>query len=225
MAKDYYVVLGVSRGADIRKIKQAYRRVVKRYHPDLNPTGCDAARFREAREAYEILSDEERRRSYDAAMSRGRDAVPISRVSERIRRRRAPLEDLDPLVSQADEFFGGFVPGFLPDFFEKEHGRGKDLFLDLVLTPQEARSGGLFPVAVPVLEPCPQCRRRGMWEDFYCPVCLGRGRVRGQRRFSLFVPPRVAHGAEIRLPLGDIGLAGVCLSVTVFIEPYLGPQW
>jgi molecular chaperone DnaJ len=225
MEKDYYVVLGVSRGADIHKIKKAFRQIVKQHHPDANPHGHDAGRFREAKEAYETLSDETKRRRYDEALSRRRGDVRISGVTETIRRRRAPLEDLDPLVSLTDEFFGGFVPGFLPDFFEKEHGRGKDLFLDLVLTPQEAFQGGLFPITVPVIEPCPRCERTGMWEDFYCPVCMGSGRMRGRREFSLSIPPHVPHGTHVRLPLSDIGLAGVYLDITVLIEPYLGPDW
>jgi molecular chaperone DnaJ len=215
MSRDYYIVLGVSRGADIHKIKKAYRQVVKRVHPDLNSGAHDGEGFLEAREAYETLSDEYRRQSYDEKTS---PKLRISGIPERVRRRRAPLEDLDPLVSQADEFFGGFVPGFLPDYFEKARGRGKDLFLDLVLTAPEARRGGLFPVTVPVIEPCPRCRRTGMWEGFYCPACLGLGRVRGSREFALSVPPRVPHGAEIRIPLGDIGIVGVYLNIKVLVQ-------
>jgi DnaJ-class molecular chaperone len=225
MHKDYYVVLGVSRGADLHKIKKAYRMVVKKYHPDMGPSREDSERFLEVKKAYETLSDEEKRRRYDQKLARQGSQLKAPQASGLIRRRRAPLEDLDPLASAADEFFGGFVPGFLPDYFEKEHGKGKDLFLDIILTPQEAFAGGLFPMAVPVIEDCPRCRRTGMWEEFYCPVCRGKGRVQGRREFSLSIPPHVLHGTDIRLPLDDIGLANVYLNVSVLVEPYLGPEW
>jgi molecular chaperone DnaJ len=225
MQKDYYVVLGVSRGADLHKIKKAYRMAVKKHHPDIGPALQDSDRFLEAKEAYETLSDEAKRRRYDQELQRQGSQLRTARAPDIIRRRRAPLEDLDPLVSAADEFFGGFVPGFLPDYFEKEHAKGKNLFLDIVLTLQEAFAGGLFPIAVPVIESCPRCHRTGFWEDFYCPVCMGKGRVQAQREFSLSIPPHVHHGTEIMLPLDDIGLPHVSLHVTVLIEPYLRPGW
>ncbi|MBN2108003.1 MAG: hypothetical protein JW832_11315, partial [Deltaproteobacteria bacterium] len=78
---------------------------------------------------------------------------------------------------------------------------------------------------VPVIEACMRCNRTGMWEDFYCPACMGKGRVEAQREFSLSIPPHVHHGTEIRLPLDDIGLPHVSLHITVLIEPYLGPGW
>jgi molecular chaperone DnaJ len=225
MQKDYYIVLGVSRGADLHKIKKAYRMMVKKYHPDMGPSPQDNARFLEAKEAYETLTDEAKRRSYDRELQQQGSSLRTAHAPDLIRRRRAPLEDLDPLVSAADEFFGGFVPGFLPDYFEKEHAKGKDLFLDIILSPQEAFDGGLFPVTVPVIAACPRCHRTGMWEGFFCPVCMGKGRVQGRREFSLSIPPHVRHGTEITLPLDDIGLSHVYLNVTVLIEPYLGPGW
>jgi molecular chaperone DnaJ len=79
----------------------------------------------------------------------------------------------------------------------------------------------LFPIAVPVVEPCPQCDKCGIWEDFFCPLCRGYGRIRSQREFSLSVPPHVNHGTEIRLSMDDIGLSGVDLNVSVLIDSHL----
>lgn len=225
MEPDYYVVLGVSRGADLHKIKKSYRAKVKKHHPDRGPTPEDRKRFMEVKEAYETLSNEAKRRSYDRELERQGSQLRITQAPAIIRRRRAPLEALDPLVSEADEFFGGFVPGFLFDYFENKHGQGKDLFLDMLLTAEEAFAGGLFSLSVPVIEPCQGCSRTGMWEDFYCPVCLGTGRMRGRRGFSLCIPPHVRHGTEIRLPLLDIGLPQVYLNVLILIDTGRGPAW
>jgi DnaJ-class molecular chaperone len=73
-------------------------------------------------------------------------------------------------------------------------------------------------MTVPVVEDCPKCRKAGLWEEFFCPVCRGYGRVRSKREFSLSVPPRVSHGMEIRLSMEDIGLRDVELHVTVLID-------
>jgi DnaJ-class molecular chaperone len=61
----------------------------------------------------------------------------------------------------------------------------------------------------------------GFWNDFFCPVCSGYGRIRSEREFSLSIPPRVKHGTEIRLSMEDIGLRGAYLNVLVLIDPAL----
>ena len=68
MPRDYYIVLGIKQGASLSEIKKAYRKAIKRYHPDKVGKSTDARKFRAAREAYEVLSDAERRRTYDAEM-------------------------------------------------------------------------------------------------------------------------------------------------------------
>jgi DnaJ-class molecular chaperone len=187
MPKDYYIVLGISRGADIEKIKKAYRRVAKQYHPDIARSKESTEKFREIREAYETLGDEERRKRYDQELARRGSEIRISRVPEIIERRRSPFDDMERLFSRADEFFEGFLPGF----FEIDKGRirDKDLYFEAILSPREAAEGGLFPITVPVIEPCPRCGRTGFWEDFFCPVCSGYGRVQSEREFSLSIPP------------------------------------
>jgi DnaJ-class molecular chaperone len=219
MPKDYYIVLGVSRGADIDKIKKAYRKVAKKYHPDVARSRESAEKFREIREAYEALADEERRRRYDEELAQRGSEIRISRVPEIIERRRSPLQDMERFFSRADEFFEGFLPGFFD--IEKGRIRDKDLYFEAILSALEAAEGGLFPITVPVIEPCPRCGRTGFWEDFFCPVCSGYGRVRSEREFSLSIPPHVRHGTEIELSMEDIGMRDTRLHVRVLIDPYL----
>jgi molecular chaperone DnaJ len=217
MPKDYYIVLGVSRGSDLGKIKNAYRAVAKQYHPDLSRTLETTERFLQVKEAYETLGDDVKRRQYDQELAREGSDLRVRRVPEIIQRRRAPFEELRSSSSRADDFFSGFLPGF----FDVERGRvrGKDLYFEAILTPEEAASGGLFPLTVPVLESCPRCTGTGRWDSFFCPACKGYGRIQEERSFSLSIPPGVRHGTEITLSMEDIGLADTYLNILVLIEP------
>jgi molecular chaperone DnaJ len=221
MPKDYYIVLGVSRGADLKKIKQAYRREVKRYHPDTSRTDEPTEKFLEIKEAYDTLSDETKRRDYDRELERRGSLLRISRAQELITARRSVFDATDPFVSSVDEFFSGFLPGF----FDRGIGKKKDLYLDIILSPSEAHNGGLYPLTVPVVEPCPHCSKTGVWDYFFCPVCYGYGRIPAKREFSLSIPPHIQHGTEITLSLEDIGLRGIFLNVTVLINAELEEDW
>jgi molecular chaperone DnaJ len=225
MTKDYYVVLGVTRGADLNKIKKAYRNVVKKHHPDMVSEREATNKFLEAKDAYETLSNEKSRRLYDQQLERRQSGPKLSR-SPKLNKQQSPAyNEVDSFTSVVDEFFGGFLPGFFPDFFEKERSKGKELFLEVILTPHEASEGGLFPIAVPVIAPCPQCSRSGFREDFFCPVCGGNGRVRSEQEFSLSIPPHVKHGTQIRLSLEDIGLRNVSINITVIIDSFSEKLW
>jgi DnaJ-class molecular chaperone len=222
MVKDYYIVLGVSRGSDLKKIKDAYRTIVKRYHPDLSQNTETTENFLEVKKAYETLGDEEKRKQYDEELAGEGSELRIRRVPEIVREKRSRFEGIESIYSRTDDFFSGFLPGFFD--VEKKRVREKDLYFEAILTPGEAAEGGLFPVTVPVLEICPRCRTSGMWENFFCPVCRGYGRVQREREFSLSIPPGVRHGTEITLSLEDIGLKDTYLNILVRIEPDLGEE-
>jgi DnaJ-class molecular chaperone len=214
MPKDLYVVLGVSRGADLNKIKKAYRIIAKKYHPDISASQESLEKFHEVREAYETLGDAQKRRQYDEALAEQNSPLRITKVPENILARRRSYDEMEQRVSFLDEFFSGMVPGF----FGRE--RHKDLSLEMVLSPLEAERGGLFNVTVPVLEPCPRCKKSGAWENFFCPLCFGRGRVHEERHFSLSVPPRIGDGTRISLSLEDIGLRDVQVHILVTVSAY-----
>jgi len=217
MPGDYYFVLGVSMGADQKKIRDAYREVAKKYHPDSSRSEDTAQRFREVQEAYETLSDKDKREKYDQELKSRGEQIEVSIFTGRERKNSSMQDSWDRFYSDTDEFFGGVLPGF----FESTLGRQKDLYLEIVLSPVEAFYGCSAPVTVPVWEPCPQCNRSGLWEEFFCPLCFGKGRVKSQRSFQLVIPPRVQHGTETRVPLEDIGLENSTLYVTIFVDPRL----
>jgi DnaJ-class molecular chaperone len=219
MSEDYYIVLGISRGADLNKIKRAYRKIAKQHHPDITQSKENAERFIEVRKAYETLADEDKRRKYDAELEEKGSRLKVSEVPKTIQKRTSLFREMDQFSTFVDEFFEGFVPGF----FHQERGgmSGKDLYYEVILSPAEAFEGGLFPITVPVIEPCPRCDRSGEWEGFFCPVCYGYGRIRGEREFSLSIPPRIKHGTKASVSLEDIGLKDTILNVLVLIDPDL----
>jgi DnaJ-class molecular chaperone len=220
MTKDYYFVLGISRGADLKKIKKAYRTIAKQHHPDVAPSQEDQERFMEVKEAYDTLGDETKRKAYDEALIREGSQLRVTEVPETIERRRSLFDEMERIyASAADDFFSGILPGFFD--LDKGRIRGKDLYFEAVLSPMEAAEGGLYPVTVPVFEPCPKCARSGFWEEFFCPVCYGYGRIHAEREFSLSIPPNVKDGTQVRLSMEDIGLHGVHLNILIRIDPTL----
>ena len=85
--QDYYVVLGISKGANLNKIKKAYRTVVKKHHPDVTQNQESKKRFLEIREAYDTLSDENKRKQYDEALKREGSVLRVRRVPDIIHTR------------------------------------------------------------------------------------------------------------------------------------------
>lgn len=219
MASDFYLVLGISRNADAKKIKQAYRKIAKQYHPDTAELPKDPEKFREIQEAYETLTDEEKRRKYDTKLTTIKRPVTSTRVTKPPLRNSSLWDEMDRHYSYTDDFFQGFVPGF----FYKERFRSpvKDFYLEAILSPRESRKGGIFPITIPVIESCPHCQPSTLWEHFFCPTCHGYGKIESQREFSLTIPPNTKNGTEIAVSLDDIGLKNIRLQIHVVVDPYM----
>lgn len=220
MTKNYYIILGVDRGADSSQIKHAYRRIAKQLHPDRSTRQpADAAGFLEAKQAYDTLADADRRRRYDNELDRQASSRPMIRVPQTFRNRERCYRTFAQRESLVDEFLEGWLPGF----YSRPRRRGfeKDIFLEVILTASESREGGLFPIHFPVLEPCPSCGRAGLLDELFCPVCAGRGCISTEREFSLSIPPRTSDGTAVSLSLEDIGLSGVRLHVQVRVDSRL----
>jgi DnaJ-class molecular chaperone len=221
---NYYLALGIERTANLNKIKQAYRICCKKYHPDSCSSGRNKQHFLKIQEAYETLSDEEKRKEYDRRLSEhaSGESRPAQRETAASRRPRRsgqvrPFAGRSPFgsfTSLLDEFFGGFVPGFFDNPFSAE----KELYAELVLSPDEARAGGELPVEIPVISECPSCRGRGSRGGGLCATCYGEGRVPTKRTLRLHVPAGIFDGAEARVSLEGIGIPGVFLNVDVTVS-------
>lgn len=235
--RDYYEILGVDKSASEKEIKKAYRRVAMKYHPDRNPDDHDAEdKFKEASEAYEVLSDSQKKAAYDQYGHAG----------------------VDP---SAGGGAGGFGSGSFSDIFGDVFGdifggagggghhrgpqRGSDLRYNLEIDLEQAVKGATIQIKIPTLvacEPCggtgakkgsspvncttcggvgqvrmqqgffsvqqtcPNCRGKGKTISDPCSTCHGQGRVEETKTLSVKVPAGVDTGDRIRL--GGEGEAG-----------------
>lgn len=200
MAKrDYYEVLGVSRNATTDEIKQAYRRLAKQYHPDMNPDNRKQAeeKFKELSEAYEVLVDEEKRRLYDQYGHEG--------VSQRFSpggfqwRDFSHAEDLKDIFGDIFDFssiFRDFNEGSIFDLFTRSpsrraraRSRGGDIHVRLRLSLEEIAEGTTKEIAFSRFEKCDACKGIGGSGTTVCPVCQGSGEKRQVSRsmFGQFV--------------------------------------
>lgn len=207
MPKQFYVVLAVSSDADLGKIRVAYRKLVKLYHPDL--TSDDIEKYEELEQAYKTLPAEEPPRFH---------SHPPAKPLKLARPRKTPValpHHEEDLFSSVDEFFHGWVPGFFRR--GRQVSRKKNLYVELILNPDEARTGGLFPLKVPVETVCEDCKGDGYVNDLTCSACHTYGRLVEYHDIEVSIPPNVTDGTEARLSLDDIGLCGVDLIVLVSV--------
>lgn len=177
--RDYYEVLGVSKGASDAELKKAYRKMAKKYHPDANPDNKEAEeRFKEVNEAYEILSDPQKKAAYDqyghaafeqGGMGGGGFSGGFSGM------------DMGDIFS---DIFGGSFSGGFSDIFggggSRRRGpqRGSDLQMNLTISFEESMFGCKKEINVPVSETCPDCKGSGAKAGTTaetCPHCHGTG--------------------------------------------------
>lgn len=203
--RDYYEVLGVDRSATRDQIKQAYRQLALKYHPDRNKVPDATVRFREIAEAYAVLSDETKRREYDATGHAG--------VSERW-----TTEDLFRDFEFGDFFGGRFddLSGIFGDFFggrtwpSQRKAQGVDLRYDLDLSLEEAANGGEHSIQITRADRCRLCGGIGAKQGtkpVTCGDCGGTGQKqqmqagRGVRLMTLTTCPRCrGRGVSIESP-------------------------
>jgi molecular chaperone DnaJ len=179
--RDYYEILGVDRSADDQAIKAAYRKLALQYHPDRNPNNHEAEeKFKEAAEAYSVLSDSQKRATYDRFGHQGLGAAAGAGAG------------FDPGAFQDfSDIFGDFF-GF-GDLFggggrrsRNRAQRGDDVRYDLEITFEDMMNGMVADIQVPRLEQCGRCSGTGAEPQdglTVCPVCRGRGEVLYQQSF------------------------------------------
>ena len=175
---DYYTVLGVARSASDADIKRAFRGLAQQWHPDVNREPAAEQRFKEINEAYQVLSDPQRRQAYDmfgragVGGGAGGGADPFSGTG---------FQGFGDIF---DAFFGGAQSG-------ARRGRppaGADLRYDLRITFEEAVAGSEKDIEFPVLDRCETCTGSGAapgTSAMQCPQCQGRGEVRSVRQTML----------------------------------------
>ena len=183
--RDYYEILGVEKDASEADIKSAFRKLAKKYHPDLNKDDPQAAeKFKEAQEAYEVLSDEQKRAQYDrfghagVSGSAGAGMGGFSSYG-------AGFDGVD-LGDIFDSFFGGAFGGFGGSGrTTNRKTRGSDILKKVNLTFEEAVYGTEKEFNLDVVEDCPECDGKGGKGEQTCPTCHGSGTVTSEQHTIL----------------------------------------
>jgi molecular chaperone DnaJ len=182
---DLYELLGVSRAASVAEIERAYRRLVRRYHPGVNPGDRLAAEmYRQVEHAFTVLGDADRRRDYDKGRSRGGVTTPEAPVAFVGFDFSAPAEG--PLAATFGELFA--------DVFQEAAreatapSRGGDLEIELVVAFRDAVCGGAFPISILRQDRCTSCGGDGRVprQPAACPACGGDGQRRWARGHMVF---------------------------------------
>ncbi len=245
--RDYYEILGVARSASDADIKKAFRRLAMKYHPDRNPDDAEAeSRFKEAREAFDVLSDPNKRATYDQFGHAGVEQTA------------------------GGGFSGGFADAFSDIFGDIFGGggrsrvrKGADLQYNLELSLEDAVAGTTVKIRVPTLkhcttcagsgakpgtspetcatcgghgqvrmqqgffsvqQTCPNCRGKGTTINDPCGNCHGAGRVKDHKSLSVEVPAGVDTGDRIRLSgegeAGESGAPAGDLFVQIHVKPH-----
>ncbi|MBI4536037.1 MAG: molecular chaperone DnaJ [Ignavibacteriae bacterium] len=190
--RDYYQVLGVDRRATQEDVKKAYRKLALQYHPDRNPENKEAEEnFKEAAEAYEVLSDPEKRRRYDQFGHEGIRGTDFH-----------PFTDVNDIFSTFSDIFGAGFGGSIFDDVLRSQGRqrqrsttgpaGSDLRIRLKLSLEEIATGVEKKIKVKKWKTCETCSGSGARSSsskITCPVCNGTGELRQVSRsvFGQFI--------------------------------------
>lgn len=188
MAKrDFYEVLGVDKNASDAEIKSAYRKLAKKYHPDVNKEEGAAEKFKEIGEAYSVLGDEQKRKTYDqfgsAAFENGGGAGGAGGFGgfEGFGGFQGADVDLNDIFS---DFLGGF--GFGGGSRSRNRAtKGDDILIRVDIDFMDAIDGCTKDITLKVMETCPDCHGEGGHNPKTCSTCGGRGRVRTQSRSIL----------------------------------------
>ena len=223
--KDYYSTLGVKRNASDKEIKSAFRKLARKHHPDVNPNDKEAeARFKEVSEAYEVLSDAEKRKKYDqfgADWERYQQTTgspggfDFSKYAQH-------FGGFDGSGSYSTGFGGGMGDSGFSDFFDMLFGQsatrgrsrsayysggrmstiprqGEDYEHDVEVTLEEAFNGSQRILQMEVPETCPTCGGSGISGNKVCPTCGGAQTVMRTKRIEAKIPPGVHTGSRIRI--------------------------
>ena len=180
--RDYYEVLGVEKGASGDEIKKAYRKLAKKYHPDLNPNDKEGAeaKFKEATEAYEVLSDDNKRRQYDQFGHAAFDQTAGGYGGGG-----AGFDGFD-MGDIFSSFFGGGFGGQRQN--PNAPQRGRDIAYNIDLTFEDACFGTEREISINHLEKCEECNGSGAAKGsspITCPTCHGTGQVKTVQRTPL----------------------------------------
>jgi molecular chaperone DnaJ len=219
MVDNYYLILGLDRGAGVSQIRRAYRRLSLRFHPEVVGE-AGAEEFDRVRRAYETLSHTARRADHDRQLQQARERTALA-------------DEITPIFPEAVDVmrdFGTVRPGtdeVLAHVLSNFTGRApkshptKELNIEIVLTPRQAEQGGRIAVAVPVARVCTYCGGTGRSGFLQCDHCTGHGTTWEKAQVDVHIPRYAREGATVETSLSHLGIRNMWLKTHIRIAPQL----
>lgn len=229
MLKNYYLVLGIAAKATLEDIKEAYRRLVKEFHPD--HYGENYSQFLAIQEAYAVLSDPVKRKHHDLSVQQHKKNIQQKNFIRNKRYRQRNLEPLIPEQRPAENIktmrlsrpfnndylsYNQLFDRIFNNFSQTDRPKGErleNLNVSVVLTPEQALTGGHVKIFIPVEPACPSCYGRGWIGSYQCYRCGGEGKI--SREFPVIInyPSGIVKNHIVEMPLNYHGINNLYLTV------------
>jgi len=222
--KDYYKILGVNKNATEKEIKQAYRSLARKYHPDINPGDkASEQKFKTINEAYEVLSNKDKRQKYDRFGDQWQYADQFAKAEEANNVRAAGNRQRGQQFSNFGDIFSDLFGNLNTDAAgHPQHGQ--DIYSSIELTLEEASREQTRTIQLQEQILCAACGGTGKVSKRRCGICHGSGRTESLKRIEVKIPRGVKDGSKIRIAQqGQEGYAGGLkgdLYLTVKISPH-----
>lgn len=240
--KNYYEILGVTPDSDVHDVKSAYKKLARKYHPDVNKAPESSQKFKDVLEAYEVLSDEKKRKQYD--MVNGFYKTPKQKANaqgaQKEYEKTAENEASESQAKASKPSFENSKDAFQKADFktaindildgiakEKKNKKipknGEDIFAEVTISLEDSIKGTSRVINVMHKELCPNCGGRRFINGAKCSVCGGTGEFSEHKKITVKIPKNVKHGSKLRIQgEGNRGFNGGQdgnLYLTVKIEP------
>lgn len=236
--KDLYKILNLTYEASKDEIKTAYKKLAKMYHPDVAGSNGDIDKFKEIKEAYDILSDDESRKKYDVLRGFYRQKLEKETNQKNIKNKYDEYLKQAKKNAEKQDSFSDSINDALDSLFHTKNGRknqsgdtkktinGTDINLDINISCFEAITGTNRKINILHTQPCPNCEGRIFINGAKCNMCGGSGVISLQKKINVKIPKDVKHGSKIRVKNeGNRGLNGgkdgdLYLIVNIEKNPY-----
>lgn len=204
MSKDYYKILGVTEFNSAENIKSAYRKLVRKWHPDVAGNSEEvASKFKDITEAYEILSSQVKKAEYDRARkfyNYAHENHQFNHTYSQKGNSTNPQTKRKSFNFNWEEFLG---KNYRDTAFKKQEPkvkkRGEDIQSDIEISIFEAMSGATKVINMLQTQICPKCKGKKFVNGTKCPDCNGKGELTSYKKFTVKIPAGVSNGSKIRL--------------------------